>query len=519
MFLGAIDIKKYSIYLKHKGMIDNNDICIETMVNRYQEKVDILTKDTYNQYKKNLWFILTSQLRAKSNVSKLNTPESINFRQKIMDVLAVRDELYQLLVKQGNMSVATLDKIIELDKQLKEQEDQITTTVDLAEWREILKPKTQGWWWFLVHPWDRRDWLWGLLTAVFIVISLSLAANIVPRFWAGGPSTVGSVTAIGTSLLSLLLGKESLDQAIRGRETLERRFEDSQIPRHLQQEVICMFTGGIFVFMIGFSLSLPQIAKFYNWHGERQMQEEGGWNSDKLASAESSFQRAIALNPDNAEAHFNLGWLYERRQNLDEARTEYKIAMQGGSVIARVRLARLYILDDQEKYGMSNAVISLLKEDSTLKLAATPSLRLAQFPHLTNHVKSGTMTAFHILWEGKEEAQQADKEEEKSWYTALGWTRLQQGRFDEALNELNEAVRLQEEQKQEKENQVNDRNPLAPAYVSNAHSYCLRAQALEGQRKLQKAKDDWDKCFRLKNSLAPEVDIWSVLAKQRLGLK
>ncbi|GEM_PF-674956 len=439
--------------------------------------------------------------------------------QLVINVLLARDTVDENSFNQNQDSSKTLKTINELDKRLKKQQNLITETVDLAENRKLLKRPDRNWWWFFpppVHPWDRLDWLWGLLTAGFIVVSLSLAANIVPRFWAGGPSTVGSVTAIGTSLLSLLLGKESFDQAIRGREALERRFEDSQIPRHLQQEVICIATGGIFVFMIGFSLSLPQMAKFYNWRGERQMHEDGGWNSDKLASAESNFQRAIALNPDNAEAHFNLGWLYERRQNLDEARTEYKIAMQGGSVIARVKLARLYILDDQEKYGTSNAVTSLLKEDSTLKLAATPSLRLARLPHLTNHVKSGTMTAFHILWEGKEEAQHADKQEEKSWYTAIGWTRLQQGRFDQALFYLDEAVRLQEELKQETENQVNDRNRLTSAYVSNAHSYCLRAQVLEGQGKQQIAKDDWDKCDRLTNPSAPEVDIWSEVAKQRL---
>jgi tetratricopeptide (TPR) repeat protein len=497
-------------------MTDNPDNTLETVVKRYKKKLQELEEDPYKPSDENFWAVLIAQLRGKPKILEQDNPKSLEFQKKILDVLATRDELEQFQVEHAQLSPSILYEIIKLDKQLKEQADRITKTVDLAVWREILKPKTQGWWWFLVHPWDRHDCWWGIGAAVFIVVSLSLAANIVPRFWAGGPSPVGSATAIGTSLLSLLLGKESLDQALRGREALERRFDDSQIHRSLRQEVICIMTGGLFVFMLGFSSSLPQISKFYNWWGEAQMYEDGGWNSDKLASAESKFQIAIALNPDNAEAHFNLGWLYERRQNLDEARTEYQIAMQGGSVIARVRLARLYILDDQEKYGTSNAVTSLLKEDSTLKLAATPSLRLAQFPHLTNHVKSGTMTAFHILWEGRKEAQHADKEEEKSWYTAIGWTRLQQGRFDQALIELDEAVRLQEEIKQEKENQVNDRNLLTPAYVSNAHSYCLRAQVLEGQGKQQRAKDDWDKCYRLKNSSAPEVDIWSDVAEQRL---
>jgi tetratricopeptide (TPR) repeat protein len=502
-------------------MTDNHDNTLEIVVKRYKKKLQELEEDPYKPSDENFWAVLIAQLRGKPKILEQDNPKSLAFQKKILDVLATRDELDQFQVEHDQISPSILYDIIKLDKQLKEQADRITKTVDLAVWREILKPKTQGWWWFLAHPWDRHDCWWGIGAAFFIVVSLSLTANIVPRFWAGGPSTggaLGSGTAIGTSLLSLLLGKESLDQALRGREALERRFDDSQIHRHLRQEVICIMTGGLFVFMIGFSSSLPQISKFYNWWGEGQMHEDGGGNSDKLASAESTFQIAIALNPDNAEAHFNLGWLYERRQNLEEARAEYKIAMQGGSVLARARLARLYILDDQEKYGTSNAVTSLLKEDSTLKLAETPSLRLAQLPYLTNQVNAGTMTAFQILWEGKKEKQKAEKEEQKSWHTALGWVRLQQGRFYEALDELDEAVRLQEELEQETKSQVNERNSLEQPYISNAHSYCLRAQVLEGQGKLPEAEDDWEQCYRLKNQSAPEVDIWSNVAEKRVDL-
>ncbi|HBY78265.1 MAG TPA: hypothetical protein DEG47_14970, partial [Cyanobacteria bacterium UBA11148] len=347
-------------------MANNPHTSIEIVIEIYKSKLKELEEDPYKPSDENFWAVLIAQLRGKPKILEQDNPKSLGFQKKILDVLAARDELEQFQVEHDQISPSILYEIIKLDKQLKEQADRITKTVDLAIWREILKPKTQGWWWFLVHPWDRHDCWWGIGAAVFIVVSLSLAANIVPRFWAGGPSTVGSVTAIGTSLLSLLLGKESLDQALQGREALERSFDDSQIHRSLRQEVICIMTGGLFVFMIGFSSSLSQISKFYNWWGEAQMYEDGGWNSDKLASAESKFQIAIALNPDNAKAHCNLGWLYERRQNLDEARAEYKIAMQGGSVLARVRLARLYILDDQEKYTTSSAVTSLLKEDSTL---------------------------------------------------------------------------------------------------------------------------------------------------------
>ncbi|MDB9412513.1 tetratricopeptide repeat protein [Microcystis aeruginosa] len=42
-----------------------------------------------------------------------------------------------------------------------------------------------------------------------------------------------------------------------------------------------------------------------------------------MSSAEEDYQRALSLNPDDAEAHFNLGLLYEELQDFDLARKEY----------------------------------------------------------------------------------------------------------------------------------------------------------------------------------------------------
>jgi len=276
-------------------MIDNSDDSIETIVADYEKKLQELIEDSYEPPRKNFWFAFIKEifriisrkksLRINPKVIEQNTPEYFQFRKKIMNVLAVRETLEQLLVEQSQVSADILADIRNLDRRLKEQEDRITTAVDLAEWRETLKPQTQGWWWFLVHPWDQRDGYWRFSAIVLIVVSLSLAANIIPRFWAGGlslaGSTVGSVTAIGTSLVSLLLGKEPLDQALWGRKVLEGRLEDSQTPRPLRQEITCFWTMVFLAVMLCVSSKLPIISWIYNRWGETEHKEDGGWNSDK----------------------------------------------------------------------------------------------------------------------------------------------------------------------------------------------------------------------------------------------
>jgi tetratricopeptide (TPR) repeat protein len=117
-----------------------------------------------------------------------------------------------------------------------------------------------------------------------------------------------------------------------------------------------------------------------------------------LTSAQSDYVRAIKLNPDYVEAHYNLGVLYEDLQQMDRAQTEYLAAVQGGLAAAHNNLARLNILD--ENYS---AAIPLLKKGLLLT---------------------------------------TDNQIRYDLYKNLGWARLEQARHDEAIADLQSAIDL-----------------------------------------------------------------------------
>lgn len=124
--------------------------------------------------------------------------------------------------------------------------------------------------------------------------------------------------------------------------------------------------------------------------------------ADRLPQAVSDFTKALELDPNCAETHYNLGSLYEDLRDFDKARAEYRVAILGGLAAAYNNLARLYILDKD----YAAAVDLLLK---------------------------GLKVAEHDA-------------EKYALRKNLGWARLGQGRYAEAKAELLLAIELNREQ-------------------------------------------------------------------------
>lgn len=124
--------------------------------------------------------------------------------------------------------------------------------------------------------------------------------------------------------------------------------------------------------------------------------------ASQLSEAVSNLNSALKLDPNCAEAHYNLGSLYEDLGDFDRARSEYRMAMLGGLAAAYNNLARLHILEKD----YCQAVDLLLK-----------GLKLAEH----------------------------DAEKYAFWKN-LGWARLEQGRYAEAKACLITAIDLQREQ-------------------------------------------------------------------------
>lgn len=124
--------------------------------------------------------------------------------------------------------------------------------------------------------------------------------------------------------------------------------------------------------------------------------------AERLPQAVSDFTKALELDPDFAETHYNLGSLYEDLRDFDRARSEYRLAMLGGLTAAYNNLARLYILEKD----YAAAVDLLLK-----------GLKVAEY-----------------------------KAEKYALRKNLGWARLGQGRYAEAKAELLTAIDLDRKQ-------------------------------------------------------------------------
>jgi tetratricopeptide (TPR) repeat protein len=366
--------------------------------------------------------------------------------QQVLAVLHARDDVANCLRSAKPRTVEEMLKVLELDKRLRQQTSRICQAVKLRDWRPSFLLTNEAWWWFLEAPpnkWDRFDWLWSALTILCLTISLGIVADISSRFLSGGPDTWASMAVVGQSVLALLAVGGAL--TIAGREAIKRILTSWNVPEYLWQEAKFILALGLVAILIFLRLSLPEIAVGYN---NRGLQNYVGGN---LTSARFDYQRAIKLNPDYIEAHYNLALLYEDLQQTDDAQKEYVIAVQGGLDAAYNNLARVYILG--QNYG---AAVPLLKEG---------------------------------LFRAKDDAVKYDL------YKNLGWARLGQARYEEAIAELQSAIVLGEDR--------------APAH-------CLLAQAFDGGKQPTDAQHEWNLCLAYGDPARPDEDTWIGMAREHL---
>lgn len=196
----------------------------------------------------------------------------------------------------------------------------------------------------------------------------------------------------------------------------------------------------------GWQFGLPELASFFNNKGIEN------YKANRLADTKQAYELALSLDPKSRPALYNLGWLCEEVQDLECARGKYLQAAKLGMPAAYSNLARLYIVE-----------------------------------------KKNYPAAVHLLWQGLKLAE--DEPVKYSLLKNLGWARLKQGRYSEALQHLDAAIKLESE---------------TPA------TYCLKAQVLEGMKKTKEALPQWKICLKYADSQEFDEDIWIGMARQRL---
>lgn len=377
----------------------------------------------------------------------------------LLEVLTARDRVEAARTDPDQSITSTqLLHLSNLDQHLQEQAESLSKGVDFARLRSSVSPSETAWWWNLDQlnfPYlsAQHVWLWKSLSILTWTANLGLLLNIAGRFLTGGPSVGGAIAIALPSILALLQAKNGLTDS--GLEGFKQFLKKLGVPKRTQEKAQFISTLGLFIFLLGFWLLLPTISDWYNQRGLKDYQK------GKLGSATQNYQRAIALNSDNVEAHYNLGKLYEDLQEFDSARREYLFAVQRELPEAYNNLARLNIQD--KKYPQAAA----------------------------------------LLQKGLQKAQNAKPEVKYSLFKNLGWVRFEQKRDTEAQNALQAAIGIAS-------------NQDVANYIKNPGSaHCLMAQVLE-RSKQPGALTQWQQCQKLGNSLNPDEDTWLHLAQGKL---
>ncbi len=381
-----------------------------------------------------------------------------------LQILLLRDKIQTQVTREHPPSTQAALRLISLDERLSEQGGLIAKTLPLDKFRDLIDPPESAWWWYVqppeeIHPWDTFNWLWELLTVPILTSNFALVAAISSRFLAGGPDAIGAFATIGQGLIALLAAGAPLSKV--GQQVIERSLTGFNLPKYLWHEAKLTLALAVFLGLLGFQAYLPNIARFYVRRGiaaQRQFQTT-------LALAQ--FQRALELDPNNMEAHFRLGNIYEDLLEFDKAQAEYRVALLGDCIEAYNNLGRLHIVRSEDYTGAA----ALLRQGQ-LKLENRDSIEI-------KYCSSASLQAIEYIF-----------------LKNLGWARLMQERPLDAESELRKALEI---------------NP------QDAAPHCLLAQALEDQNKEPAAVlERWEQCYALARGLNPEEDDWLEMARQRL---
>jgi TPR repeat len=316
-----------------------------------------------------------------------------------------------------------------------------------------------------------------------------------------------------------------LEQVTKGQGLLENFLVSLRVPKLLQHEVALLLSGLMFAGMYSIEQNRNTFAQcYYNWGEEAVNAAFNNNNSIKpenqalciplslfspkppnkdpsakmLSSAEANFNRATALNPDYPEAYFLLGKIYELSQDLDKARTQYRLAIQNGSLKARSRLAWLYLIDSKtQSTDTATAIliqglhdIEQLKKDTEDLEKNIEELRKksVQDPKRSDQLRAQLIDAL---------------DSQLDWYLAIALARSRQKRENEALNYLNDAEVVRK--KAEKTNTVSN------------FFYCIQAEILDKNQRT--IKQDIYKIWKFcqdTNFLDPVKDFWRTKTNERL---
>lgn len=445
--------------------------------------------DAVDQYRK--------ALDALDKLSHLSASDA----DAILSVLAARDTLHKSLTDAKKVDANDWMTVNTLDESLKQCGHSIAQAIKLKEWRSLTNSPESHWWWYFeppsCMPWLEKyfkwlhkfDALWSFLTLLLLTISVTLFLNTLSRFAEGGLDSLGTWTIVVQALLTLAGGTAALTK--QGRKWVENGLLKWRIPKSFWQEFSLLVSVVVTLLVFGiYQWGLPWVAGLLHEEGQRSHYQE-----DHFDSALQYYQKAIALQPDFAKAHYNLGNLYEDLQQSDKAIEQYQIVIQSNlddlDVLTKLRahnnLGRLHIVagNNREAWSPLEKGLSLARE----KDQDNPAIVLETYNLMKN----------------------------------LGWLRLEQKRLLAADERLREAIgkgkafwQMIQADAELKERLNYKTEPAA--------AYCLEAQVLEGLNQLEgftqneaEILEFWGKCAAYGRLFNTDEAKWTAIARERLS--
>lgn len=178
----------------------------------------------------------------------------------------------------------------------------------------------------------------------------------------------------------------------------------------------------------------------------------------QLIEARKHFDLAIKINPDNAATYYNQALMYEEAGIVDRAMQLYQQAAFLGFAAAYCKLGRLYIIEYKDLRK------SVEKIGLGLKLVETEKVKHDKI------VKAGLLT--YLAWAWKE-----------------------QGCYEEALDNLQQAMKLESDR---------------------GLTYGIMAEVYENLGKDAEVATAWKKCLEYAKCDRPDEDFYIGKARQRL---
>ncbi|MEG4805318.1 tetratricopeptide repeat protein [Microcoleus sp. ARI1-B5] len=180
--------------------------------------------------------------------------------------------------------------------------------------------------------------------------------------------------------------------------------------------------------------------------------------ASELVEARKQFELAIRINPDNAASYYTLALMYEEAGKVDRAIELYQDAAFRGFAAAYCNLARLYIIE------YKNWPKAVQKISHGLKLV-------------------------------EKEKVEDDRIVEAALLIYQAWAWKEQGRFEEALEKLQESVKLDSDR---------------------GLTYGIMAEVQEHLGNDAAALEAWKNCLKYANSAERDEDVYIGKARQRL---